>query len=129
MSELRFDRVSVRYGTHRVGLTAVDDVSLVVPSGSVVGLVGESGSGKSTLARAAIGLAPISEGAITLDGVDVRSFRRRRPLQMVFQDPFSSPALGDCGLVASAASVLDVRSWPTSCVSDTDSNTRRSRRP
>ncbi|WP_349884753.1 ABC transporter ATP-binding protein [Microbacterium sp. WHRI 7836] len=90
MSELRFDRVSVRYGTHRAGLTAVDDVSLVVPSGSVVGLVGESGSGKSTLARAAIGLAPISEGTITLDGADVRSFRRRRPIQMVFQDPFSS---------------------------------------
>lgn len=90
MSELRFDRVSVRYGTHRSGLTAVDDVSLTVPSGSVVGLVGESGSGKSTLARAAIGLAPISEGAITLDGADVRGFRRRRPIQMVFQDPFSS---------------------------------------
>ncbi|MBO9624841.1 MAG: ABC transporter ATP-binding protein [Microbacterium sp.] len=90
MSELRFDRVSVRYGSHRSGLTAVDDVSLVVPSGSVVGLVGESGSGKSTLARAAIGLAPISEGSITLDGADVRSFRRNRPIQMVFQDPFSS---------------------------------------
>ena len=90
MSELRFDQVSVRYGTHRSGLTAVDDVSLVVPSGSVVGLVGESGSGKSTLARAAIGLAPISGGAITLDGADVRSLRRRRPIQMVFQDPFSS---------------------------------------
>ncbi|GAA1131650.1 MULTISPECIES: ABC transporter ATP-binding protein [Microbacterium] len=90
MSELRFDHVSVRFGSHRSGLTAVDDVSLVVPTGSVVGLVGESGSGKSTLARAAIGLAPISEGAITLDGADVRGFRRRRPIQMVFQDPFSS---------------------------------------
>ncbi|MFP3822327.1 ATP-binding cassette domain-containing protein, partial [Bacillus sp. SIMBA_008] len=62
MSELRFDTVSVRFGTHRSGPTAVDGVSLVVPSGSVVGLVGESGSGKSTLARAAIGLSPISEG-------------------------------------------------------------------
>ena len=90
MSELRFDTVSVRFGTHRAGLTAVDGVSLVVPSGSVVGLVGESGSGKSTLARAAIGLSPISEGTITLDGVDVRRFRRNRPIQMVFQDPFSS---------------------------------------
>ncbi len=90
MSALRFEHVSVRYGSQRSGLTAVDDATLTVPSGSVVGLVGESGSGKSTLARAAIGLAPISEGAITLDGADVRSFRRRRPIQMVFQDPFSS---------------------------------------
>lgn len=90
MSELRFDRVSVRYGSPRTGLTAVDDVSMTVPSGSVVGLVGESGSGKSTLARAAIGLAHVTGGRITLDGVDVTKLRPRHPIQMVFQDPFSS---------------------------------------
>lgn len=90
MSELRFSHVSVRYGSRRSGMTAVEDADLVVPSGSVVGLVGESGSGKSTLARAAIGLSPLTAGSITLDGVDVRTFRRQRPIQMVFQDPFSS---------------------------------------
>jgi peptide/nickel transport system ATP-binding protein len=86
MSALEFDTVSVRYGK----LTAVDGVSLTVPSGQVVGLVGESGSGKSTLARAAAGLAPVSAGRVLLDGVDVRRLPRRRPLQMVFQDPYSS---------------------------------------
>ncbi|MDS0134472.1 MULTISPECIES: ABC transporter ATP-binding protein [unclassified Amycolatopsis] len=86
MSALEFDAVSVRYGR----LTAVDGVSLTVPSGQVVGLVGESGSGKSTLARAAAGLAPVSAGRVRLDGVDVRRLPRRRPLQMVFQDPYSS---------------------------------------
>ncbi|MER6799730.1 ATP-binding cassette domain-containing protein, partial [Amycolatopsis mediterranei] len=86
MSALEFDAVSVRYGK----LTAVDGVSLTVPSGQVVGLVGESGSGKSTLARAAAGLAPVGAGRVLLDGVDVRRLPRRRPLQMVFQDPYSS---------------------------------------
>ncbi|UOZ03939.1 ABC transporter ATP-binding protein [Amycolatopsis sp. WQ 127309] len=86
MSELRFDTVSVRYGR----LTAVDGVNLTVPSGQVVGLVGESGSGKSTLARAAVGLSPVSGGRVLLDGVDVRRLPRRKPLQMVFQDPYSS---------------------------------------
>jgi peptide/nickel transport system ATP-binding protein len=86
MSALEFDAVQVRYGK----LTAVDGVSLTVPSGQVVGLVGESGSGKSTLARAAVGLAPVSAGRVLLDGVDVRKLPRRRPLQMVFQDPYSS---------------------------------------
>ncbi|MDT7802545.1 MAG: peptide/nickel transport system ATP-binding protein [Actinomycetota bacterium] len=86
MSELRFDTVTVRYGR----LTAVDGVSLTVPSGQVVGLVGESGSGKSTLARAAVGLSPVSGGRVLLDGVDVRRLPRRKPLQMVFQDPYSS---------------------------------------
>ncbi|MEV0261282.1 ABC transporter ATP-binding protein [Streptomyces sp. NPDC050617] len=90
MSELVFERVSVRYGTRRGGLTAVDGVSLTVPSGHVVGLVGESGSGKSTLARSAVGLAPVSAGRVLLDGTDVRRLAGRRPLQMVFQDPYSS---------------------------------------
>lgn len=86
MSELRFQDVTVRYGR----TLAVDSVSLTVPSGQVVGLVGESGSGKSTLARAAVGLAPVSGGTITLDGAPVPTRGRVRPLQMVFQDPYSS---------------------------------------
>ncbi|MFG2503649.1 ABC transporter ATP-binding protein [Streptomyces sp. NPDC048441] len=90
MSELVFEQVSVRYGTRRGGLTAVDGVSLTVPPGQVVGLVGESGSGKSTLARSAVGLAPVSAGRVLLDGIDVRQLAGRRPLQMVFQDPYSS---------------------------------------
>ncbi|UYM06897.1 ABC transporter ATP-binding protein [Solicola gregarius] len=91
MSALRFENVSVHYGTRRTGLTAVDGVTLTVPSGNVVGLVGESGSGKSTLARAAVGLSPVSAGAVLLDDTDVRRLpRRNRPIQMVFQDPYSS---------------------------------------
>ncbi|MFC6345483.1 ATP-binding cassette domain-containing protein, partial [Nocardioides hankookensis] len=86
MSELRFDGLTVRYGA----TTAVDDVSLTVPEGQIVGIVGESGSGKSTLARAAVGLAPIESGRILLDGLPVPTTGRRRPLQMVFQDPYSS---------------------------------------
>jgi peptide/nickel transport system ATP-binding protein len=86
LSGLRFDDVTVRYGR----TTAVDGVSLTVPEGAVVGLVGESGSGKSTLARAAVGLAPLAGGRITLDDAPVPARGRPRPLQMVFQDPYSS---------------------------------------
>ncbi len=86
MTELCFTDVTVRYGK----VTAVDGVSLTVPAGQVVGLVGESGSGKSTLARAAVGLAPVAEGTITLDGAPVPTRGRNRPVQMVFQDPYSS---------------------------------------
>jgi peptide/nickel transport system ATP-binding protein len=84
-SGLRFADVTVRYGR----TVAVDRVSLEVPEGEVVGLVGESGSGKSTLARAAVGLAPLAGGRISLGGAPVPA-RGRRPLQMVFQDPYSS---------------------------------------
>ncbi|MDR0594404.1 MAG: ATP-binding cassette domain-containing protein [Bifidobacteriaceae bacterium] len=99
MSALRFEDVTVRFGGRFGAVTAVDSVSLEVPSGQVVGLVGESGSGKSTLAKAAVGLAPIRSGRVLLDGRPVgpeRGARRAkgsgavRPLQMVFQDPDSS---------------------------------------
>ncbi|MFE7439002.1 ATP-binding cassette domain-containing protein, partial [Streptomyces chartreusis] len=77
MSELRFEEVTVRYGTGRRAMKAVDGVSLTVPAGQVVGLVGESGSGKSTLARAAVGLAPVTAGRVLLDGEEVN--RRAAP--------------------------------------------------
>ncbi|MET0772598.1 MAG: ABC transporter ATP-binding protein [Candidatus Limnocylindrales bacterium] len=89
MSGLRFEEVTVRYGSRRGGITAVDRVSLAVPPGSVVGLVGESGSGKSTLARAAVGLAPMERGRILFDDAPL-PMTGRRPIQMVFQDPYSS---------------------------------------
>src|SRR6478736_5585565 len=86
MSTLEFDHVTVRYGAS----TVLDEVSLTVPDGGIVGLVGESGSGKSTLAKAAVGLAPVHGGQILLDGEPIRLRGRHRPVQMVFQDPFSS---------------------------------------
>ncbi|MDR2453241.1 MAG: ATP-binding cassette domain-containing protein [Bifidobacteriaceae bacterium] len=86
MSGLVFQDVWVRYGH----FTAVAGVSLEVPRGQVVGLVGGSGSGKSTLAKAALGLAPLTSGAIALDGQPVGRGGRAGRLQLVFQDPYSS---------------------------------------
>jgi peptide/nickel transport system ATP-binding protein len=90
VSELRFDNVTIRYGVGRRSLTAVDGGDLTIPAGHVVGLVGESGSGKSTLARAAVGLAPLSGGRILLGDRPIPRRRRDQPLQMIFQDPYSS---------------------------------------
>ncbi|MCL2784177.1 MAG: ATP-binding cassette domain-containing protein [Propionibacteriaceae bacterium] len=90
MSELTFHDVSVHFGTSRHRLIAVDHVNLTVGSAGILGLVGESGSGKSTLARAAVGLAPITTGTITLGGKPVPMKGKNRPLAMIFQDPSAS---------------------------------------
>ena len=54
---------------------AVDDLSVSVDRGEVLGVLGESGSGKSTFARAVLGLVPEAtvEGGLRLDGTDLRS--------------------------------------------------------
>ena len=52
-------------------ITALDNVSLEIPSGSFVSLISPSGCGKSTLLRLISGLIPMDEGELTLDGVPV----------------------------------------------------------
>lgn len=93
MTTLQVCDLTVRHHGPRGPVTAVDSVSLEIPSGTTLGLVGESGSGKSSLARAIVGLTPVHGGRIVLDGreVRVRTVRDRRRLgrlaQIVLQDP------------------------------------------
>lgn len=86
--------VEFRNGESRV--TAVDDVSIDVIHGEVLGLVGQSGSGKSTLARAIAGLVRPVSGEVCVAGRRVDPSHRselsrlRRYVQLVFQDPRAS---------------------------------------
>src|ERR1700728_1922070 len=83
-------------GVEFEGRAAVDDVSFEIAPGEILGLIGESGSGKSTLARALLRLTPVARGTVSWRGTDLLRCkgaalrRRRRDLQMVFQDRLAS---------------------------------------
>ncbi|MGL1931926.1 MAG: ATP-binding cassette domain-containing protein [Desulfotalea sp.] len=77
-------------------VNAVDDVSLGIQQGEVVGLVGESGCGKSTLGRMIAGILTPTAGDIFYRGQDVLHMSKSDAketalkIQMIFQDPFAS---------------------------------------
>jgi oligopeptide transport system ATP-binding protein len=75
---------------------SVDDISLTINRGEILGVVGESGSGKSTLGRSIMRLVDAQSGEILLEGKDLRNLsdvnlkEARRDFQMIFQDPYAS---------------------------------------
>ena len=50
---------------------SLENVSLKVPKGRIVGFIGENGAGKSTIIKSIVGIQPITEGAIEVCGYDV----------------------------------------------------------
>ena len=98
---LEVSHLFVRFKTEKGVITPVNDVSLRVPEGRIVGIVGESGCGKSVTARAVMGLvrAPgeVTGGSIRLCGREIAALgdRERRRLRgsevsMIFQEPMTS---------------------------------------
>jgi peptide/nickel transport system ATP-binding protein len=80
------------FGTPKA-LNAVNDVSLTLGRGEVLGLVGESGCGKSTLAKILLGLEAPTSGQVLVDGEEIIGQDRlalARRIQPIFQDPYSS---------------------------------------
>lgn len=93
--------LTVEYTTRAGSVKAVEDVSLDIQRGEILGLVGESGCGKSTLGKALMrlhtGPARIIQGELWFDGRDLMSLSQREmpeirgaEIGMVFQDPMTS---------------------------------------
>ena len=90
---VRMKGVSVVFGGT---VRALDDVSLSMSQGEIVGLVGESGSGKTTLCRVLVGLTAATSGSVELGGRPLSELLAKEPLafrrrvQMLLQDAVAS---------------------------------------
>ena len=87
VGSLEFENISFRYGSRVV----IDHISFEVAAGEMVGIVGHTGSGKSSIANLACRFYDVSEGAIRVDGVDIRDLavqEYRSHIGIVLQDPF-----------------------------------------
>lgn len=97
---LRLENVTLTYPDGENRLTALDDVELSVPAGTIAAVVGPSGSGKSSLLAVAATLIRPEQGRVVVDGVDTTKLRdgdtaalRREKIGIVFQQPNLLPAL------------------------------------
>ena len=83
--------VSKVFGSGKKATRALDDVTLSVEPGRVLGVIGYSGAGKSTLIRLINGLETPSSGEVLLDGTDIAGMKERklrevrRDIGMIFQ--------------------------------------------
>ena len=89
--EVIFDQVSFRYGSDADGAWALRDIDLAIAPGQTVALVGETGAGKSTFAKLVARFYDPTEGAVLVDGHDLRSVTShslRSQMGMVPQEGF-----------------------------------------
>ena len=86
--DVEFDNVSFGYERQRPVLR---DVNLQVQAGEMIGLVGHSGAGKSTLINLLLRFYDVTEGALKIDGVDIRNIKMddlRRQVGVVLQESY-----------------------------------------
>ena len=100
MAVLELTNISKHFGA----IQAVNDVSLSLEAGEVVGLMGDNGAGKSTLVKMIAGNFPPSHGAMRMDGAELVLHKpveaRRHGIEIVHQD------LALCNNLTAAANVF-----------------------
>lgn len=85
--ELAFDRVSLELHGQKI----LEDVSFTVPAGKTLGIMGMTGSGKTTIVNLAERFYDVTDGSVSVDGVDVRQLDLnclRKNISVVMQDVF-----------------------------------------
>ena len=81
---LNLDHLSMRFG----GLLAVNDFSLTITSGELLGLIGPNGAGKTTIFNMITGYYPPTQGQVIFEGQDITGLPRPRSPCLALPEPF-----------------------------------------
>lgn len=102
-----YNNVTFRYGSHLDKV--LQHVSFEIPKGKLIALVGQSGSGKSTLADLMPRFYDVEEGAITIDGTDIRQMQLKSLRSMIGNVPQQSILFNESviGNITFGADVVD----------------------
>jgi ABC-2 type transport system ATP-binding protein len=108
---LRISHLSRRYGA----IAALDDASLEVAPGEIVGLLGANGAGKSTLLRTAAGLQPPDAGTVTIAGIELwtHPIEAKRRLGYAAEEPTFYEELSADEYLAFVASIRGLDPAPS----------------
>jgi ATP-binding cassette, subfamily B, bacterial len=88
---IEFDHAGFRYQESDSPDPVLTDITFTIEPGELVGIVGHSGSGKTTLVNLLLRFYDVTEGAIRIDGRDIRQIQSRslrEQIAMVLQEPF-----------------------------------------
>ncbi len=111
-SPLHLENVSVKFGKH----LAINDISINIPQGSVVGIAGPNGSGKTTLLRTMFGAQPVTEGRVLVYGQPIKKLRaaqiaRRISVVSQFETDMDRMRVRDIVLLGRAPHRKDVQGY------------------
>ncbi len=121
---IEFRNVSFSYNNERSSGIILDRVSFKIKKGQTFGILGATGSGKSTLVHLLNRLYPVTEGEITVDGIDITKIKTdylRRNIGIVLQEPFlfSGTIRENIGITSDALTQEDIREAASiACVDD-----------
>ncbi len=87
---IQIQNLSKSFSVQGRTLKALDDISLSLYPGEILGLVGESGCGKSTLGKILTRLENPTKGTLSFRGESLLSYSARKEIQIIFQDPYAS---------------------------------------
>ena len=88
--QITLDSVSFEYADTE-NKSVIDDLTLDIPAGDTVGIVGSTGAGKTTLVKLLLRFYDVTNGSLSLDGVDLRDLKikeLRKAIRFVSQDIF-----------------------------------------